>query len=38
MQAGGQLVSPAEGARRVLAFLERADFGSNPIGDVREAA
>ena len=36
MQASGQLVSPAEGARRVLAFLERADFGSNPIGDVRE--
>ena len=36
MQASGQLVSPAEGARRVLAFLERADFGANPIGDVRE--
>jgi benzil reductase ((S)-benzoin forming) len=36
MQASGQLVSPAEGARRVLSFLERADFGSNPIGDVRE--
>ncbi len=38
MQASGQLVSPADGARRVLAFLERADFGGNPIGDVRELA
>jgi hypothetical protein len=38
MQASGQLVSPSEAARRVLAFLARADFGSNPIGDVREVA
>jgi benzil reductase ((S)-benzoin forming) len=38
MQASGQLVSPAEGARRVLGYLERADFGSNPIGDVRDPA
>ncbi|MFN5167955.1 MAG: SDR family NAD(P)-dependent oxidoreductase [Pseudomonadota bacterium] len=38
MQASGQLVSPSEAAHRVLAFLARADFGSNPIGDVREVA
>ncbi len=36
MQASGQLVSPTEGARRVLAFLQRPDFGANPIGDVRD--
>lgn len=30
------LVSPEEAARRVLAFLNRADFGSNPVADVRD--
>lgn len=32
----GQLKSPADAARRVLAYLVRPDFGSNPIGDVRD--
>ena len=36
LQAQGQLSSPEETARRVLAYLQRADFGSNPIGDVRD--
>jgi NAD(P)-dependent dehydrogenase (short-subunit alcohol dehydrogenase family) len=31
----GQLASPDEGARRVLAFLARPDFGSQPVADVR---
>lgn len=30
------LVSPQEAAKRVLAYLDRADFGSNPVGDVRD--
>ncbi|MBS0446143.1 MAG: SDR family NAD(P)-dependent oxidoreductase [Proteobacteria bacterium] len=33
----GQLVAPADAARRVLACLARADFGSEAIGDVRDA-
>ncbi len=32
----GMLSSPAEAAARVLAVLERADFGSNPVADVRD--
>jgi NAD(P)-dependent dehydrogenase (short-subunit alcohol dehydrogenase family) len=36
LHQGGQLTSPNEGARRVLAFLARADFGQNPVADVRE--
>lgn len=31
----GQLTSPAEAARRVLAYLARPDFGSQPVADVR---
>ena len=31
----GALASPQEAAQRVLAFLERADFGENPVADVR---
>ncbi|MCM2251937.1 MAG: SDR family NAD(P)-dependent oxidoreductase [Ramlibacter sp.] len=31
----GALASPSEAAARVLAFLARADFGSNPVADVR---
>lgn len=38
LKTSGQLSSPAEAARRVLAFLARPDFGSNPIADVRDAA
>jgi NAD(P)-dependent dehydrogenase (short-subunit alcohol dehydrogenase family) len=32
----GMLTSPAEAAARVLAYLQRPDFGSNPAGDVRD--
>jgi benzil reductase ((S)-benzoin forming) len=31
----GQLTSPDEAARRVLAYLARPDFGSQPVADVR---
>ena len=37
MKEKGMLTSPTEAAARVLAFLERADFGSNPVADVRDA-
>lgn len=33
----GMLTSPEEAAARVLAYLARPDFGSNPVGDVRDA-
>jgi len=32
----GQLTSPDEAAARVLAFLDRPDFGSQPVADVRD--
>lgn len=35
--AQGQLATPDEAARKVLAYLARADFGSQPVGDVRDA-
>ena len=31
-----QLTSPHEAAKRVLAYLNRADFGSQPVADVRD--
>jgi NAD(P)-dependent dehydrogenase (short-subunit alcohol dehydrogenase family) len=31
----GQLSSPADAARRLLAYLARPDFGSEPVADVR---
>ena len=37
LKTGGQLDSPAEAAAKVLRYLARADFGSNPVGDVRDA-
>jgi NAD(P)-dependent dehydrogenase (short-subunit alcohol dehydrogenase family) len=37
MKTQGQLVSAPDAAARVLAYLARADFGSNPVGDVRDA-
>ena len=37
LKAGGQLTSPADAAARVLAWLERADFGDAPVADVRDA-
>jgi NAD(P)-dependent dehydrogenase (short-subunit alcohol dehydrogenase family) len=36
MKEKGMLSSPDEAAARVLAFLARADFGSNPVADVRD--
>ena len=35
LKAGGQLTSPDEAARRVLAYLARPDFGAQPVADVR---
>ena len=32
----GQLTSPDEAAARVLAYLDRPDFGSHPVADVRD--
>jgi len=32
----GMLTSPPEAAARVLAFLDRPDFGGNPVADVRD--
>ncbi|MED5618536.1 SDR family NAD(P)-dependent oxidoreductase [Ideonella sp. BN130291] len=36
LKAQGQLDTPEQAAAKVLARLERADFGSEPIADVRE--
>ena len=36
LKAGGQLDSPDIAAGKLLAYLARADFGQNPVGDVRE--
>lgn len=35
LQRQGQLTSPDEAARRVLAWLARPDFGDQPVADVR---
>ena len=37
MKTGGRLDSPAAAAGKVIAYLNRKDFGVNPVGDVREA-
>ena len=36
MQTEGMLATPAAAATRVLAYLERSDFGSQPVADVRD--
>ena len=36
LKSQGQLSSPAQTATRVLDYLARADFGSQPVADVRE--
>jgi NAD(P)-dependent dehydrogenase (short-subunit alcohol dehydrogenase family) len=36
MKEKGMLSSPADAAARVLAFLARPDFGSQPVADVRD--
>lgn len=35
LQRSGQLSSPHDAAARVIAFLQRADFGREPVADVR---
>jgi benzil reductase ((S)-benzoin forming) len=35
LQRQGQLTAPDTAAARVLAYLNRADFGSQPVADVR---
>ena len=37
LKTGGMLTSPDAAAARVLAWLQRTDFGTNPVADVREA-
>ena len=37
LQANGQLATPEGAARKVLAYLSRPDFGSQPVVDVRDA-
>ena len=32
----GVLASPEEAARRVIAYLQRTDFGANAVGDIRD--
>jgi NAD(P)-dependent dehydrogenase (short-subunit alcohol dehydrogenase family) len=36
LKKSGQLTSSVEAAARVLAWLDRPDFGANPVGDVRD--
>jgi benzil reductase ((S)-benzoin forming) len=38
MKEGGSLTSPFEAAGRLIAYLSRSDFGSNPVADVRDIA
>ncbi len=37
LQSQGMLTSPDEAAARVLAWLDRPDFGAQPVADVRQA-
>ncbi|MEO8123143.1 MAG: SDR family NAD(P)-dependent oxidoreductase [Burkholderiales bacterium] len=37
MKTSGQLDSPTTAAVKVIAFLQRPDFGSKPVADVRDA-
>ena len=37
MKAQGQLTSAGDAATNVLAFLDRPDFGKNPVADVRDS-
>ncbi len=37
LKAAGQLDSPATAAAKLLGYLDRPDFGSQPVGDVRDA-
>ena len=37
MKETGQLDSPSIAAAKMLRYLDRADFGTQPVGDVRDA-
>ena len=37
MKAQGQLSSASDAASKVLAFLDRPDFGTQPVADVRDS-
>lgn len=37
LHASGQLDSPAAAAARLIAYLDRPDFGAQPVADVRDA-
>ncbi|MEO0028709.1 MAG: hypothetical protein RJB45_750 [Pseudomonadota bacterium] len=37
LKATGMLTSPTDAAKRILDYLARPDFGSNPVSDVRDA-
>ena len=36
LKEAGQLTSPGDTAARIIAWLERADFGTTPVADVRD--
>jgi len=36
LKTGGSLTSPDDAAARIIAYLARPDFGTNPVADVRE--
>lgn len=36
LKAAGQLDSPRDAARKIVAYLDRADFGATPVADVRD--
>jgi hypothetical protein len=36
LQRQGQLAAPDEAARRILAWLQRPDFGQQPVADLRD--
>ena len=38
LKSNGALATPEVAAQRVLAFLQRPDFGQNPVADVRDPA
>jgi NAD(P)-dependent dehydrogenase (short-subunit alcohol dehydrogenase family) len=37
LKSSGMLSTPEEAAAKVLAYLNRTDFGAQPVGDVRDA-
>jgi benzil reductase ((S)-benzoin forming) len=37
LKATGMLTSPTDAAKRILDYLARPDFGTNPVSDVRDA-